>query len=152
MDGLMTGLANDQGFPSSLEHDLRPVRSIFSHLCQFGKSAYLVNHTVFIFDFTQFTPACYESSYYLLSLIVHWSGILIDKDGVLVAYQRNAAKSGNQRFLAITSHQRCLKALSGAVRCLDDGLEPFGYGSGGAAIFGWEPCGLRIVGRSIYTH
>ena len=81
----MTGLANDQGFPSSLQHDLRPMRSIFSHSCKFGKSAYLVNHAIVIFDFAEFTGACDESSYNLLSLIMRRSGILINKDGVGVS-------------------------------------------------------------------
>ncbi len=137
----MTGLANDRGFTSSLEHDLRPVWSIFSHLCQFGQSAYMVNHTVFIFDVTEFTPACYESSYYLLLLIGHGRGILINQYGLCVSDQGNTPKLGHQRFLALTSHQRCLKALSRAVRCLGDGLETFGHGSGGAAL-----CGCQCVG------
>ena len=141
----MTGLANDQGFASPLEHDLRPVRSIFSHLCKLGKSAYLVNHTVVIFDFTEFAPACYESSYYLLLLIVDWSGILIDKDGVLVSYQGYAAKPGHQRLLATTSNQRCLKALSRAVWRLDDGLEASCHSLGGAAILCCQCVGQGLL-------
>ncbi len=132
----MTGLANDQGFASFLEHDLRPVRSIFSHLCQCGQSAYLVNHTVFIFDGTQFALAGYESLYHLLSLLGQWSGILVEEDGLWGSYQSNPPKAGHQRFLAGASSQRCLKTLSGAVWRLHGALEAFSHGSGGAAVFG----------------
>ena len=44
---MMTGLADDEGFALFLQHDLRPMWSIFSHSYKFGKSAYLVNHAIF---------------------------------------------------------------------------------------------------------
>src|SRR5260221_394729 len=121
----MTGWANDQGFASFLEHDLRPMRSIFSHRCQFGKFAYLVNHALFVFDSTEFTGACYESSHYLPSLIASHAGYSINHYGFVVSHQRNSAKAGHQRLLATTSKQRCLKALSRAVRRLDGAWKRF---------------------------
>ena len=127
----MTSLANDQGFASVLEHDLRPKGPIFSHRGKFGKPAHLVNHALLVFDGTEFTGACYESSNYLPSLIVNHGGYLINQYGLLVSYQRNSPEPGNQRFLAVVSHQRCFKALSWAVRGVNDGLEAFSYGSGG---------------------
>ncbi len=141
----MTGWANDQGFASFLEHDLRPLRSIFSHRCQFGKFAYLVNHALFVFDGTEFTGACYESSHYLPSLIASHAGCSINHYGFVVPHQRNSAKAGHQRLLATTSKQRCLKALSRAVRCLDGGLEAFCHPLGGAAIFCCQRVGQGLL-------
>ena len=134
----MTGRANDQGFAPFFEHDLHPRRSIFSHLCQIGQFAYLVNHALFIFDGTEFTRTGYESSHHLLFLIAHHGRDSINQDSLLVAHQRNAAKAGDQRFLASTADESCLKALSETVRRLDDGLKAFGYRSGAGVIFGGQ--------------
>ncbi len=74
----MTGLANDEGLASFLEHNACPMRSIFSHLCKVSKFTDLVNDAVFIFESTEFTGACNEFSYNLLSLIANDRGDLID--------------------------------------------------------------------------
>ncbi len=138
MDGVMTGRANDQGFPLFLEHDLCPRRSIFPHRCKFVQFAHLVNHALFIFDGTEFTGTCYESSHHLLFLIAHHGRDSINQYRFWVSHERNSAKPGHQRVLATTSDAFCLKALSGAVRRLDDGLETFCHPSGGAVIFGCQ--------------
>ena len=141
----MTGLANDEGFASFLEHDLRPRWSIFSHLCKFGKSAYLVDYALFIFDGTEFTGACYESSHHPPSLIASHGGYSINHYGFFISHQRNSAKPSNERFLATTSKQLCLKALSRAVRRLDDGLEAPCHSLGGAAIFCCQCVGQGLL-------
>jgi hypothetical protein len=78
VDEGMTSLANDQGFPSVLEHDLRPKRLIFSHRGQISKPAHLMNYALFIFDSAEFAGARYESSHHLPSLISDHGGDLID--------------------------------------------------------------------------
>ena len=145
MDSMMTGLASDQGFASVLEHDLRPVWSIFFHLYQFSQLADLVNHAVFIFDLAEFTGTYYESSYHLPSLIAGLDGNVIDQDGLFVSHERNAPKPGHQRFFAAASLQRCLETRSWTMRCLNGGSEAFGHGSGGATIFGCQCVGQGLL-------
>ena len=103
MDGGVTRLANDQGFSSVFEHDLRPERLIFSHRGEIGKSAHLMDHALLVFDGAEFAGARYESSYHLPSLIDDHGGYLIDQDSLWVAYQRNSPKSGNEWFLPVAS-------------------------------------------------
>src|SRR5258708_34192399 len=109
----MTSLANDQGFASVLEHDLRPKGLIFSHRGQIGKSAHLMNHALLVFDGAEFAGARYESSDHLPSFIDNHGGYLINQDSLWFSYQRNSPKPGHERFLAVASLQRCLRAGSG---------------------------------------
>lgn len=148
----MTGLANDEGFASFLEHDLRPRWSIFTHLCKLGKSAYLVDYALFIFDGTEFTGACYESSHHPPSLIASHGGYSINHYGFFISHQRNSAKPSNERFLATPSNQRCRKSTF-------SGRAAFGRWFGSVLPqLGWccdillPRCGSRIVERSICTH
>jgi len=69
MDIVVTGLANDQGFASSFEHDVRPARPLLPHFLSICSFPSLMHDTVFISDFTQLTSSRYESSYHLLLLI-----------------------------------------------------------------------------------
>ena len=82
-----------------------------------------MNHALFIFESTQFTSSCDESSYNLLSLIADDFGISINQDSFVIAHQRNAAEPGDQWFLVILSDQLCFKAFPAAVWRLDGGLK-----------------------------
>ncbi len=100
MNGVVAGLANDEGFASSFQHDLCPVWSPFSHVFQVCQFADMVNDTVLTFDRTQFAGARYESSYHLLLFIANGDGESINQDSLLPVFERNTAESGNQRFLS----------------------------------------------------
>ncbi len=134
----MTSLANDQGFASVLEHDLRPKGLIFSHRGQIGKSAHLMNHALLVFDGAEFAGARYESSDHLPSFIDNHGGYLINQDSLWVSYQRNSPKPGHERFLAVASLQRCLQARSWTMRGVNSGSEALGHSSGGTVIFSCE--------------
>src|SRR5260370_9773984 len=134
----MTSLANDQGFASVLEHDLRPKRLIFSHRGEIGKFALLMNHARFVFDGAELAGARYESSDHLPSFIDNHGGYLINQDSLWVSYQRNSPKPGHERFLAVASLQRCLQARSWTVRGVNGGSAAFGHSSGGTVIFSCE--------------
>ncbi len=134
MDGGVTSLANDQGFTSVLEHDLRPKRLISSHRGQIGKPVHLMNHALLVFDGAEFTGARYESSYYLPSLIDDHGGYLIDQDSLWISYQRNTSKSGNEWFLPVASLSRRFQTCSRTVRGINSGSEAFRHGFGGTVI------------------
>src|SRR5580765_6213027 len=145
MDGIMTGLANDQRFAPVLEHNVCPRRSIFPHVTKVGKFANLVNHTLFIFDLAEFTGACYESAYHLPSLIADLDGKAIDQDSLSVSYEWDTSELCNQRFLATTSWQGSLEACSLSMRGLNGGSEAFGHRSGRTAIFGRQGVGQGLL-------
>src|SRR5260370_19547689 len=105
MDSMMTGLASDQGFASVLEHDLRPVWSIFFHLYQFSQLPDWVNHAVFIFDLAEFTGTYYESSDHLPSLIAGLDWNVIDPHSLFISHARNAPKARYPRFFDVVSLQ-----------------------------------------------
>jgi hypothetical protein len=144
MDGIVTSLANDKCFAPVFEHDMCPRRSIFSHVTKVGKFANLVNDTLFIFDVAEFTGACYESAYHLLSLIAGLDGKAINQDGLSVSYERDASELCNQRFLPTTSWQGSLEACSLSMEGLNGGSEAFGHRSGRAAIFGRQGVGQGL--------
>src|ERR1700676_2719273 len=99
MNDVMAGLANDECFASSFQHDLRPVGAPSPHTFQVCKFADKVNHTVFIFDCTQFAFARYESSYHLLLFIANGDWESINQDSLFLVFKRDPAKGGNQGFL-----------------------------------------------------
>jgi hypothetical protein len=57
MDIVVTGLANDQGFASSFEHEMCPTRPLWSHLLKIGEMSDLMDNTVLFSDLTQVTFA-----------------------------------------------------------------------------------------------
>src|SRR5947207_14068098 len=101
MDSMMTGLTNDKGFASSLEHDLCPLWSLFPHVGKIGKFADLMNHTTFVFDSAYFTFAGDESSYHLLSDVSNRVRDLIDHNGLFVWIQMNTTIPGMCRLSVI---------------------------------------------------
>jgi hypothetical protein len=100
MNGVMAGLANDECFASSLQHDLCEVGSSFSHAFQVYKFADMVNDSVLTFDRTKFACARYESSYHLLLFIANGEWESINQDSLFLVFERTSAESGNQRFLS----------------------------------------------------
>jgi len=104
-----------------------------------------VNDAVFVFESTEFTGACNEFPYDLLSLIANNRGDLIDQDSLFISYERNPTKSSDQRFLSVTSWQCCLEAFPLPMRGVNGALKTFCYSSGGAAIFGCHRVGQGLL-------
>ena len=133
---MMTGLAHDECFPSSFEHDLCPERSLLSYAFQIHEFSYLMNHTRFIFHLAEFAFSPHEPSYHLLLLISggRWDGI--HQYRVFVVFERNSSKRGNQRLSPFLSWNGDLKAGAHAVRCFDSGFEAFKDRCASGLIFG----------------
>ena len=55
----------------------------------------MMNNTVLILDPTQFTLACYESPYYLLSFMVNGDWESINQDRLPLTFQRDALPHKN---------------------------------------------------------
>ena len=99
MNGVVAGLANDECFASSFQHDLCPVWSSFSHAFQVCQFADMVNGSVLTFDHTKFAFARYEASYPLLLFIANGGWKSINPNGLFLVGERDTPKGGNQGFL-----------------------------------------------------
>src|SRR5947209_1899724 len=136
MNGVMAGLANDECFASSFQHDVCPVWSSFSHAFQVCKFADVVNNTVLIFDQTQFAFARYESPYHLLLFIANGNGESINQNGLFLVFERDTSEGGNQGFLPAFALFGDLEASSNAIRSLNERMIAMNHCLLTLAIFG----------------
>ena len=119
----MTGLAHDEGFPSSFEHDLCPKRSLLSPAFQIHEFSYLMNYTIFIFHLAEFAFSPHEPSYHLLWLRVDGRWDSIHQHGLFVVLERNSSKRCNQGLFPFLSGDSDLKARAPPVWGIDGGFE-----------------------------
>jgi hypothetical protein len=147
MNEIMAGLANDERFASSFQHDLRPMRSFVSHAFQVSKFAHVMNNSVLTFDETKFALTRYESSYHLLLLIANGGRESINQNGLFPVDERDTSECSNQGFLSTFALFDDLQARSGAVRSLNVGTIAMDHCLLALPVFGCQ----RVQQRLLHT-
>jgi hypothetical protein len=122
MNNAVAGLAHDECFSSSFEHDVCPERSLLSHLFQNDELFHLMNHTCFLFYLAAFTCSSHEPSYHLLLLIADGRWDLVHQHGLFVTLERNSSKRCHTWLFSFLSYGD-LKAGAHAVRRFHAGFQ-----------------------------